>query len=159
MVDLYEMPGHLIRRLHQISIALFTTRMSDAGIDLTSVQFAALVTVRDNPGIDQATLAGLIAYDRVTIGGVVDRLVAKGLLTREVSPRDRRARVLELSAAGQEVLRQAQPVAEAVQDDILEGLSAAERDSFTALLRKVTEAGNDHSRAPLVPLAKAEPVT
>jgi DNA-binding MarR family transcriptional regulator len=95
----------------------------------------------------------------VTIGGVVDRLVAKGLLAREVSPRDRRARVLELSPAGQEVLRQAYPVAEAVQGDILEGLSAAERDSFTALLRKVTEAGNDHSRAPLVPLAKPEAVT
>ncbi len=52
-----------------------------AGIDLTPVQFAALTTVDDNPGVDQATLAGHIAY--VTIGRVVDRLVQKGLLRRE----------------------------------------------------------------------------
>lgn len=150
MFHLYEMPGHLIRRLHQISTALFGTRMAEAGIDLTSVQFAALVAVRGNPGIDQATLAGLIAYDRVTIGGVVDRLVAKGLVTREVSPRDRRARVLELSEAGQALLARAMPVAVAVQGDILDGLPAGEREGFVALLRRATEAGNDHSRAPLV---------
>ncbi len=156
MVDLYEMPGHLVRRLHQISIALFGTRMAEAGIDLTSVQFAALVAVRGNPGIDQATLAGLIAYDRVTIGGVIDRLVAKGLVTREVSPRDRRARVLELSDAGQVLLDRALPVAVAVQDDILDGLSMEEREGFVALLRKATEAGNEYSRAPLVPISKSE---
>lgn len=155
-MDLYDMPGHLVRRLHQISTALFGTRMAEAGIDLTSVQFAALVAVRKNAGIDQATLAGLIAYDRVTIGGVVDRLVAKGLVSREVSPRDRRARVLELSDAGQALLDRAMPVAVAVQGDILEGLPAGECDGFVALLRKATEAGNDRSRAPLVPLPPAE---
>ncbi len=158
MVDLYEMPGHLIRRLHQISTALFAARMAEAGIDLTSVQCATLVAVRGNAGIDQATLAGLIAYDRVTIGGVVDRLVAKGLVIREVSPRDRRARVLELSDAGQAQLDRAMPIAIAVQDDILEGLSTEERAGFVALLRKTTEAGNDHSRAPLVPIARPEAV-
>lgn len=157
MADLYEMPGHLVRRLHQIATALFGTRMAEAGIDLTSVQFAALVAVRKNPGIDQATLAGLIAYDRVTIGGVVDRLAAKGLVDRTVSPRDRRARVLELSDAGQALLELAMPVAVMVQGDILDGLAPEERDTFIALLRKATEAGNDRSRAPLVPLAPAEP--
>lgn len=150
MADLSEMPGHLIRRLNQISVAHFAHRMAEAGLDLTSVQFAALLTMAGRPGIDQATLAGLIAYDRVTIGGVVDRLVAKGLVLREVSPRDRRARVLELSPAGRETLAAARPVAEAVQGDILEGLAGPERETFLALLRKTTEAGNSHSRAPRI---------
>lgn len=152
MTALHEMPGHLIRRLNQISVALFAARMAEVGIDLTPVQFAALAGVRDHPGIDQATLAGLIAYDRVTIGGVVDRLVAKGLLSREVSPRDRRARVLALSVAGEAVLVEAAPAVEAVQRDLLAGLPVADRDGFVALLRMATDAGNDHSRAPLVPL-------
>ncbi|MBB5222310.1 DNA-binding MarR family transcriptional regulator [Amaricoccus macauensis] len=147
---LYDMPGHLIRRLHQISTAIFTARMAEAGIDLTSVQFAALKTVRENPGIDQATLAGLIAYDRVTIGGVVDRLVTKGLVSREVHPRDRRARVLELSPDGQTLLDRALPVAGLVQEDIVGALPAEDREPFVALLRRATEAANDSSRAPLV---------
>jgi DNA-binding MarR family transcriptional regulator len=149
MTDLYDLPGHLIRRLHQISVAIFANRMAEAGIDLTPVQFAALTTVDDNPGVDQATLAGLIAYDKVTIGGVVDRLVQKGLLRREVSKRDRRARVLTLSDEGQRLLTRALPEARLVQDDTLAGLSDDERQSFVGLLRKATDAANDQSRAPL----------
>jgi MarR family transcriptional regulator, temperature-dependent positive regulator of motility len=136
-------------RLHQISVEIFASRMAEAGIDLTPVQFAALTTVDDNPGVDQATLAGLIAYDKVTIGGVVDRLVQKGLLRREVSKRDRRARVLTLSDEGQRLLARALPEARLVQDDTLAGLSDDERQSFVGLLRKATDAANDQSRAPL----------
>lgn len=76
-----SLPGHLARRFHQLSTALFDLEMRRSEIDLTPVQYAALVTVEDNPAIDQATLASLIAYDRTTTGGVVDRLVDKHLVT------------------------------------------------------------------------------
>ena len=79
MSEIYTMPGHLIRRLQQISISVFTERMKALGHDLTAPQFATLAVLSQSPGIDQATLAGLIAHDRPTIGGVVERLEAKGL--------------------------------------------------------------------------------
>jgi DNA-binding MarR family transcriptional regulator len=109
MSDLETLPGHLIRRVQQISVSLFTARMAEAGLDITSVQFAAMVTLKDRPGLDQQTLAGLIAYDRVTIGGVIDRLAAKGYVRRETSPIDRRAKVLTLTAEGERVLGRAHP--------------------------------------------------
>jgi len=87
--DIHEMPGHLARRFQQIAVAVFLAEVEKAGYDLTSVQYAALAAVNANPGIDQVTLAGLIAYDRTTIGGVVDRLVQKGLVARHESSRDR----------------------------------------------------------------------
>ncbi|MGO1081269.1 MarR family winged helix-turn-helix transcriptional regulator [Inquilinus sp. CA228] len=149
MSDLDTLPGHLIRRVQQISVSLFAARMAEGGLDLTSVQFAALVILRDRPGLDQQTLAGLIAYDRVTIGGVVDRLVQKGFVLREVSPSDRRARVLMLSAEGVRILDLARPWVDRVQDDIVEFLSQEERENFVALLGKIASAGNDRSRAPL----------
>lgn len=138
MSEIHKMAGHLIRRLNQISAAIFRDRMAAAGLDLTPVQFAALATVADEPGIDQATLAGAIAYDKVTIGGVVDRLVAKGLMTRHASQRDRRAKVLALSAAGQDMLVAARPIVWALQADILSGLSAQERETFLSLLARAT---------------------
>lgn len=156
MTDLYDLPGHMIRRLHQIAVSLFAARMAESGIDLTPVQFASLAKVHGNPGIDQATLAGLIAHDRVTIGGVVDRLVAKGLLTREVSRQDRRARVLNLSPEGERLFAAALPVAISAQDDITSGLTPAERATFMNLLRKAIDAGNSLSRAPLVPVQKTD---
>ena len=98
--DNNEMPGHLARRFQQIAVAVFLAEIGEAGFDLTPVQYAALAAIRTNPGIDQATLAGLIAYDRTTITGVVDRLVQKGLLVRHPSSRDRRARELQITEAG-----------------------------------------------------------
>jgi len=156
MSDLETMPGHLIRRLQQISLARFASRMAEAGLDLTSVQYAALLTLRDHPGLDQQTLAGMIAYDRVTIGGVIDRLVQKGLVDREVSPTDRRARVLMLSSAGLVTLDIAEPWVGKVQDDLVIHLSRDERDVFLRVLQKATQAGNEMSRAPLRLVAKVQ---
>lgn len=149
MTDVNDMPGHLVRRFQQIAVAVFHAEVAAAGFDLTPVQYAALVRTGANPGIDQATLAGLIAYDRTTIAGVVDRLVQKGLVAREVSGRDRRARELSITKEGERVLRQVTPAVEEAQRVMLNGLSEAEAHEFMRLLRKVTEAGNDLSRAPL----------
>lgn len=149
MTEIYDMAGHLIRRLNQISASVFAERMSQEGFDLTPVQFAALTAVEAQPGIDQATLAGAIAYDRVTIGGVLDRLEAKGLVRRAVSRRDRRARELHLTENGAEVLKAVSPIVWDLQGDILDGLDTVERAEFLRLLRKATERGNARSRAPL----------
>jgi DNA-binding MarR family transcriptional regulator len=150
MLEIHRLPGHLIRRLHQISTAVFADRMAAEGYDLTPVQYAALAAIEAEPEIDQATLAGLIAYDRVTIGGVIDRLEQKGLVTRAVSQHDRRARVLRLSAAGAKTLKELRPIIRALQDDILIGLTAAEKETFLRLIAKATDAGNALSRAPLL---------
>jgi MarR family transcriptional regulator, temperature-dependent positive regulator of motility len=136
-----RMPGHVIRRLHQRSTQVFAQRTLAAGLDLTSVQFAALDAIAAHPGADQATIAQLIAFDRATIGGVVDRLLQKGWIRRGVSPTDRRARVLDLTPGGQKILTQLLPVVEDLQLTLLENLSPAERDCFMALSRKIL--GND----------------
>ncbi|MDP5306636.1 MarR family winged helix-turn-helix transcriptional regulator [Paracoccus spongiarum] len=148
MTQIYDLPGHQIRRLHQISVAVFAAQTRAAGFDLTPVQYAALASLRDHPGIDQATLAGLIAYDRVTIGGVVSRLEARGYLQRKVRDGDRRARSLTLTERGESLLATIQPAVRATQDQLMAGLAPDERDAFMRLLAKLTEAGNHLSRAP-----------
>ena len=144
-----EMPGHLARRFQQIAVAVFLTEVEAAGYDLTPVQYAALSTVLANPGIDQATLAGLIAYDRTTITGVVDRLAQKGLLMRRPSKRDRRASELQITDEGRRALRSIAPAVEAAQRIMLRGLSKGEAQQLMGLLRKAIAAANELSRAPL----------
>lgn len=135
-MDRTEMAGHLIRRLHQQSTQVYQALTQAAGFDLTSVQFAALDAVAEQPGIDQASLAATISFDRATIGGVVDRLEQKGLIERAVSPADRRARLLQLTPAGRRALAAVRPVVEGLQAEILAPLSAKERAAFLALARK-----------------------
>ncbi|MGY4475678.1 DNA-binding MarR family transcriptional regulator [Bradyrhizobium sp. USDA 3364] len=144
-----EMPGHLARRFQQIAVAVFLTEVESAGFDLTPVQYAALATISANPAIDQITLAGLIAYDRTTITGVIDRLVQKRLVVRETSSRDRRARELKLTDEGRRTLRRITPAVEAAQRRMLRGLTETEAADLMHLLRKAIAAGNELSRAPL----------
>ncbi len=87
-----EMPGHLIRRLHQISFALFVDQAK--AFDITPVQYAALAAINNHPGIDQTTLSNVIAFDRTTIGDVVGRLEKKKLIKRLNGAVDRRTKSL-----------------------------------------------------------------
>jgi DNA-binding MarR family transcriptional regulator len=147
--DPSEMPGHLARRFQQIAVAVFLAEVEGAGFDLTPVQYAALATINANPAIDQITLAGLIAYDRTTITGVVDRLVQKNLIVRETSSRDRRARQLKITDEGRKTLRKITPAVESAQRIMLRGLNEKEADELMRLLRKAIAAGNELSRAPM----------
>jgi DNA-binding MarR family transcriptional regulator len=135
-MDSLDMPGHLIRRLHQQSTLVFALQTQAAGFDLTPIQFAALDAIHNQPGTDQARLAEMIAYDRATIGGVIERLEQKGWVRRVVSERDRRARELSLSPEGLRTLKALIPVVRALQADILPLLSDADRTRFLKLARR-----------------------
>jgi DNA-binding MarR family transcriptional regulator len=134
---MHDMAGHLIRRLHQQSTQLFAQRTQAAGYDLTSVQYAALDAIGNNPGVDQATVAEIIGYDRATIGGVIERLDTKGWVRRVVSMQDRRSRELSLTAKGSKIYLTLQPIVHALQADILEPLGQAEQKQFIKMARQV----------------------
>lgn len=135
-MDLHGMVGHLIRRLNQNSTQVFSVQMQAAGYDLTPVQFAAMNAIANSPGIDQAGVASEIAYDRATIGGVIDRLEQKGYISRSISKRDRRAREVSLSETGAEVFEKILPVVIELQTGILPGLTQEEQAIFLKLANK-----------------------
>ena len=140
MTHVSRMPGHLIRRLHQISTHVFMTRTREAGFDLTPVQFAALDAIRESPGIDQAGLADAVAKDRATIGAVADRLEQKGLVSRKVNAKDKRARILSLTDEGEALVLALKPLVVQLQADILPGLDDTEYKLFVELAAKAAKA-------------------
>jgi DNA-binding MarR family transcriptional regulator len=141
-----QKPGFQIRRLHQSAVAIFVREMGIAALDLTPVQYAVLSALAKAPGLDQAGLAAQVALDKATAGGVVDRLLTKNLITREINPANRRARILNLTKEGVTALEQSEPVVEAIQDKILAGLSETERADFLVLLQKAVAAIKDETR-------------
>ncbi|WP_240517481.1 MarR family winged helix-turn-helix transcriptional regulator [Paracoccus salipaludis] len=140
---LRTMPGHLIRRLHQLSTQVFAAAMAQAGEDLTPVQFAMMDALAAEPGLDQASLARAIGKDRATVGAVAERLAKKGLIARTASAHDRRAIELELTGAGRDLHARLAPRVAAIQADILPGLSEAERATFVALVARALAAAGD----------------
>jgi MarR family transcriptional regulator, lower aerobic nicotinate degradation pathway regulator len=131
-LDLNSLPGHDIRRLHQIAVALFMAETEPFGI--TPVQYAALQAVQNAPGTDQRTLARTIGFDTSTIAGVIDRLEARGLMLRNASAQDRRVRLLTLTEAGQQLLADVTPSMLRAQARILAPLPAQERGEFMRML-------------------------
>ncbi|WP_296951344.1 MarR family winged helix-turn-helix transcriptional regulator [uncultured Massilia sp.] len=146
MRDLYQHPGHLLRRAQQISVSIFHDEM---GGELTPVQYALLSQLAGHPGIDQVSLAGLAAIDTSTGATVCARLEDKGLLERKVIPHNRRQRALSITPAGARLLAALEPGAARLRERLLAPLSEPEQEAFMALLAKLVEANNAHSRAPL----------
>jgi MarR family transcriptional regulator, lower aerobic nicotinate degradation pathway regulator len=146
---LIEMPGHLIRRLQQISFALFLNEAK--AFDVTPVQYAALVAINDHPGIDQTALCNMIAFDRSTIGGVVGRLQKKKLINRVNGAHDRRTKSLHITPAGRRLIHDIAPAVRSTQRLILAPLEAGQRSAFMEMLKHLVHLNNAHSRAPLRP--------
>lgn len=145
-VDLEDLPGHHIRRLQQIAVAIFLQETESTGI--TPVQFAALQMVANSPGLDQRTLARSIGFDTSTLAGVIDRLESRGLVLRNASPDDRRVRRLTLTDAGRAVLDEVRPGMLRAQERMLAPLPPSERTQFMRMLRTLVQANNELSRAP-----------
>ena len=145
ILPLYDNPGHLARRLHQIAVSIFVEMTRDS--DMTPVQYSALVAASNHPGIDQRTLSRAIAYDRSTIGDVVARLEKKGLLRRQEG-RNGRTKAITITAAGRSVLDGMAAAVEGSQEALLAPLSEGERFIFLYLLRKLVDLNNELSRVP-----------
>ncbi len=147
MKQVYGKPGHLIRRAQQIAVAIFIEEC--AAFDITPVQYAALVAIRENPGIDATRLSALVAFDRSTLGNVLERLEAKGVVRRRAGKEDRRVKALALTQVGQELLTAVEPAVERAQARILSPLAPADQATLMALLGQLVELNNESSRVPL----------
>ena len=118
------------------------------GLDLTPVQFAALAAAQRQPGMDQRSLAAGIGFDTSTTGGVLDRLEGRGLIQRSISPDDRRVRLINLTAAGADMLQTVTPRMLAAQQRILEPLPEAQRTAFMDMLGRLVRAHQDGRSSP-----------
>jgi DNA-binding MarR family transcriptional regulator len=127
--------GFLLRRAHQRHVALFTAGMAHA--DLTPTQFTALLKTVQLGRTTQNHLGRLVAMDPATIQGVVQRLIARGLVRRGHDPMDRRTVVLEPTDAGVALISGALACARRAHEAALEPLSPQEQAQFLALLRKM----------------------
>ncbi len=133
--DFQHAPGYLIRRAHQRAVALF---MEETGeFDVTPVQFAILNALIDDPGEDQVTLAGKVAFDAATFGSVIGRLEAKGWVRREADAQDRRRKLLWVTPQGEQAVQQMKRAVGKVQNRILGPLDVAERQQLVRLLGKL----------------------
>jgi DNA-binding MarR family transcriptional regulator len=147
MDAVYTAPGYLFRRMQQIAVAIFVEECK--AFDLTPVQYASLIAIHTHPGIDATRLSAVIAFDRSTLGNVIERLQAKGLIERKPAREDRRVRLLYLTRQGTALLRDIMPSVDKAQARMLHPLKPADRKTLLALLTQLVDLNNEASRVPL----------
>src|SRR3954464_12062388 len=147
MDAVYAPPGYLFRRMQQIAVAIFVEECKV--YDLTPVQYAALVAIRTHPGIDATRLSAVIAFDRSTLGNVIERLESKAWVERKPSREDKRIKLLYLSNAGEALLRNIMPSVDRAQARMLQPLKPADRKALLALMTQLVDLNNEASRVPL----------
>jgi len=147
MDAVYTAPGYLFRRMQQIAVAIFVEECRD--FDLTPVQYAALIAIRAHPGIDATRLSAVIAFDRSTLGSVIERLEAKSYIERKPAPEDKRVKLLYLTKSGANLLRDILPAVDRAQARMLQPLKPAERKTLLMLLEQLVDLNNEASRVPL----------
>lgn len=147
MDAVYAAPGYLFRRMQQIAVSIFMEECK--AFDLTPVQYAALIAIHTHPGIDATRLSAVIAFDRSTLGSVIERLQAKDYIERKPAPEDKRIKLLYLTRSGAAILREIIPAVERAQARMLEPLKPADRKTLIGLLVQLVDLNNEASRVPL----------
>jgi len=141
-------PSHLMHRVLQLALDIYS---EEAGSDgLTQRQFAVLEAVSQKSGLTQTDLVRATGIDRSTLADLVSRMTVKGLLDREKSSIDARAKAVRLSPKGQEALDAARPRVEAADKRILALLPKGKRDGFLDLLSELAgeaDAAPDKAKA------------
>jgi DNA-binding MarR family transcriptional regulator len=145
-IDVYDEPGHLIRRAQQIAVSMFHSTMRNG---VTPIQYCVLRVLQDHPGIDQVTLASLCALDTSTAADLAVRLEERGLVRRMMPMKSKRYRLLQLTPEGTALVKRLVPNAYVLSRRLLQALNKKEKSIFLRLLRKFVHLNNQESRAPL----------
>ena len=141
-----RMPGHLLRRCHQIAVAIFLDEC--ARFDMTPLQFAVLDSLLHDGPQDQVTLGGAAALDRTTVSLVIRKLEQRKLVMRETSAQDQRAKIVTITAAGKYLVNETLGAVDAAQQRIVAPLDDGETALLLNLLEKLADGNNALSRAP-----------
>lgn len=151
MQDIFQRPGFLLRRAHQISASIFERACVD--LALTPAQYGVLCVVAEQPGIDQSSLARALAFDKVTVLRVLKGLVERGLCKRSVAEGNRRQMSVRLTPAGARLLEQAQAPVRQAYDTLMSPFTGAQRQQFIAMLQTLNTELEQQARAKFVPVA------
>ena len=142
---LSQRPGFLIRRLHQIHVALFQEACGE--FEITPLQYSLLSALAARQTADQTTLAADIALDRTTTTGALKRLAARNFVERAINDEDRRARLCKLTPAGAALLARIEASARTAHRVTLENLSEREQAAFVDMMQRIVAAHSNRDSA------------
>ncbi|MEH2538271.1 MULTISPECIES: MarR family winged helix-turn-helix transcriptional regulator [unclassified Bradyrhizobium] len=138
LTALQQTPGFMIRILQLENFEAFYPYFES--LNLSPLEYAILVTVRDNKTVTQSELAAVLKMQLPNLVKILSRMEETGVLKRKRSARDKRAVELSLSAAGERRADEASRLGESFNAQTLSALSKSEQTAFLQMLVRLVEA-------------------
>ena len=139
-VEVMEMPPddrliYLLFTAQQKLRTYLKKMMTKENVRVTTAQAGILFLLKQKDGRTMSELSQILSIDNSTITGLVDRLEKTGLVRRDASPHDRRASHVFINPQGIEEMDKAKRVIRMVNQEIKNGFSAEELESFNRILK------------------------
>src|SRR5580704_7538696 len=143
-------PPTLAFLLHDVA-RLLKKRLeqNSGGSGLTRSQWQILAYLAQNEGINQKGLVELLEIEPITLGRIVDKLEALGLIERHPHPTDRRTWLLHLVEAARPKLEQIRELGDVTHREALAGVAEADRQHLLKMLQALKENLTQACDAPL----------
>jgi len=136
-----EYPGSVILALHRATHATLhalTTALAD--LDLPAADIDVLAILADGAGRTVGALATATATRPSTLTSLLDRLIKRGYIARELDPADRRSFLISLTPAGRAAAEHAAAAIADLERQALAAVTPAQRAGFHTVIDALTEA-------------------
>ena len=129
--------GFLVTDVTRLIRAEMDRRIGEAGLGLTPGEGRTLSHVARAGAARQNVIAERMGIEAMTVSGTLDRLEARGLVERQPDPADRRAKLVQLTDAGEAMLESIRPISAALRADAADGIDPAEWQRLLDMLKSV----------------------
>lgn len=129
--------GFLVTDVTRLIRAEMDRRIGEAGLGLTPGEGRTLSHVARAGAVRQNVIAERMGIEAMTVSGTLDRLEARGLVERRPDPADRRAKLVELTGAGEAMLDGVRPISAGLRADASAGIDPAEWQRLLDMLKTV----------------------
>lgn len=128
---------YLIDKVNKVGRRYSQETFVKKGYDITVDQWLVLKKIWDNKEINQIELAASLFKDRASITRILQILVRKKLVRKDLKLGDRRHFILGLTAKGEQLFKQLLGEVKAMREQGVSDFSELEKDQIKKLLNRM----------------------
>ncbi|KUO70973.1 MAG: MarR family transcriptional regulator [Desulfosporosinus sp. BRH_c37] len=136
--DINDSLGFIVAKTNYFMKSYFTKLIKDNDLNITTEQWAILNAVYHNQGASQTDLARSCLKDKTNVTRILDLLVKKGYVIRNIDINDRRIYSITLTDLGESVLEQLINISDNANKSVISELYRDEYLELVCTLKKIS---------------------
>ena len=129
--------GFKLDRASRLTTLNFNKNLKENNIILTAELWGIINFLLEEDGINQNQIGKLINKDHTCVSRLIDTLIKKGIINKEISLEDKRVNLIYLTKAGKELQNKAADTVRHSLDKVFKNVSEEEKEIFSIVLDKI----------------------